>query len=64
METSNSSPGDDAIETIKFADSFASSNVQKRKISFREADTESYLTEKDAGIRESDFKKRQVCSED
>lgn len=50
--------GEDTIERIKAADG---TNAYKRRISVQEADHESVFSEKGDGVRESDFKKRQVC---
>ncbi|KAK5134154.1 hypothetical protein LTR08_006929 [Meristemomyces frigidus] len=47
--------GDDAIERTKTADS-----AYKRNVSIQEADSESVFSEKTNGVRESDYKKKQV----
>ncbi|KAK4543691.1 hypothetical protein LTR36_005336 [Oleoguttula mirabilis] len=49
--------GEDTLERTKTADSM---NIYKRGISVQEADHESVFSDKGDGVRESDYKKRQV----
>lgn len=51
--------GDDAIQRMKTAESVGATLAYKRRISVQETDVESLYDEK-IGVRESDFKKRQV----
>ena len=61
MESSQVEPAtEDHADAIKAVPNGVVPNAHKRRVSIREADTESYLNDKGTEVRESDFKKRQV----
>ena len=61
MESSQAGPAtEEQPDAIKAIAEELVPKAHRRKVSIRETDTESYLADKGAEVRESDFKKRQV----
>jgi len=53
--------GKDNIERTRTKDSMRCSSTYKRRTSVQETDAESVFSEKDTGVKEIDYRKKQVC---